>query len=144
MSNMDKKAPATVQGESFLDFMRAREQWVSLAVLAALFAVVGVVFHAAYPVPFIFHDSYTYVNAAITGIFDIYRPNGYPRWLRSSTASRPRWVSSIGFILCFMHLRRCSCSSRPSSSSASVVRGFSGSWRSALSSRPGWCSAPTT
>lgn len=109
MSNKVKKAPATVQGVSFLDFMRAREQWVSLAVLAALFAVVGVVFHAAYPVPFIFHDSYTYVNAAITGIFDIYRPNGYPRWLAflygiSPTLGFLYWVHFVLYALASMLL----------------------------------------
>lgn len=57
-------------------------QLIELGFLIILFLILGVFIHSKYPLPFIFADTNTYVFAAYTDSFSIYRPMGFSHYLQ--------------------------------------------------------------
>lgn len=85
---------------NFRQYMKQREQLTDLAVLSFLLLAAAVLMRIFYPQPFVYSDSYTYINAAVNDIFDIFRPNGYPHLLKLLHGISP----SLGFLFAFNYI----------------------------------------
>lgn len=68
--------------KSFFQYLRQKEQARELLVLSVLFLIIGAIIHLAYPYPFVTADTGSYVLGASEGVFNLYRPMGYSRYLQ--------------------------------------------------------------
>ena len=77
-----------------------RKQIRDLVLFSVVLTAVGVLMRIFYPQPFLFYDSYTYISTAVNDSFDIFRPNGYPHYLRLIHSLHP----TLGFLFLVNYL----------------------------------------
>lgn len=68
--------------KDFIHFLKEKQQRRELGIFAGLFLIIGILLHILYPYPFSFPDSGAYLIGASQNVFNIYRPQGYSRYLK--------------------------------------------------------------
>ncbi len=76
-----KRAASHAETTAFLAWMKEPAQLRALAILAIVFAAIGIAIPLLYPYPFTFPDSGAYVLTAKEGVYNVYRPMGYSSYL---------------------------------------------------------------